>query len=274
MKNKKYQIPIAISLLLIFFFIILKFYLNRPIRTNSQDPNQADNGLLNSSPTQLTEKLVSTPLSTEVGNIDKNLFPEEIVPVLVKILPVSANEYNELQNKRSAEGRSWNVTHSMRLDSDKRGFYSLYLQTGEAIKTFPASINVSTFREPDKTDYNANNISWEWLDETRVIGVQEIDYRDDPDPYADVRSDNEITISAPGGAKIYLFDTTKLDTVFLLDVPVLPKGLAVRLDEVDGKGIILLSACSPIAYHQGSADMFDDPKHYRKLGYFRVEKTK
>jgi|GEM_PF-4124189 len=275
MQTRKLQIAAIVLCVLALFVVVWCLRQSHVETAGTTDPSQKGlpgKAFDRSPPEQANQPLSSmqnTPAKRDPG---PNL--EDVKTTMLKILPVDENHYLEIKSLGSPDGKNWNSSHSMSLDADQRGFFSLYSKSGELIKTFPASINVSPSREPEKTEYNANNITWQWLDEKRIIGVQEIDYRDDPDPYADVKSDVEITISAPGGAKIYLFDINRLDEVCQLDIPQPGKGFAVHLDGIGKDCVIALSARSPLGYNQHLGDLGENPKHTRNMGFFQVEASR
>ena len=177
------------------------------------------------------------------------------------------------QSKNSADGKFWNKdrTHNLKKVSV---WYDLHNDNGDLIRRLLRYINVDPTASVANTDHMANDIQWRWLNDNHVIGVQEINYRDSQ---VLKKEDHECIpgksccteLITPDAARIYILDLRAENEVYEVELPQSPAGLTIRLDGINDKGYLSLSAVSPINYHQNK--MNDNPLRYKELGVFEVE---
>ncbi|MCW1921642.1 hypothetical protein OKA05_03700 [Luteolibacter arcticus] len=187
---------------------------------------------------------------------------------ILNLTPKGNIVFEGVDDVSGRDGKFWNGKRTMNLTTSSV-WYDLFSADGKLVRRLPRHINVDPTGDPKSTDYSADDIHWRWLGDEWIIGVQEINYRGYPNPYEGVQ--REMTIPAPHGARIYLFNVSNLDIAYELKTPELPKGLAVHLDGITKDGYISLSGASPIAYHQGSVELGNDPRHFQRLGVFEIQ---
>lgn len=109
--------------------------------------------------------------------------------------------------------------------------------------------------DPENGLHGEQSISWQWLDENRIIGVQEAWRESDPNPLASPEflssglSESEMSVAMPTCSFLFLYDTRVPGVIYRINPPPLPAGYAVRLDAILPEGIIELSACTPLGYY-------------------------
>lgn len=264
MKNINIKLTILSLIGLIFVFCVLMLIQNR----DTEKPSQIVPDPMNLATRVKSSNQKSLPDTGSESDISDFPTSRNATPTVMLDLKHLKNiVFQERKLARSPDGKHWNSMHTMNLTRNSV-WYDLYSRDGKFIKKLPRYINVDPTCNPLNTDYMADDIHWIWLDNKRIIGVQEIYYRDSPYAYEGIQ--REMTIPAPHGARVYLFDVDNLDIVYELKTPKLPNGLAVHLDGITDEGYISLSGASPIVYHQGNSEISKNPKYYQYIGVFQI----
>lgn len=169
---------------------------------------------------------------------------------------------------------SANRDGSLILERREESYYVKDVEKGSALK-LPFEYGL----DPENGLLGEDGISWQWLDERRIVGVQEAWRESDPNPLAlpeflsSGLSETEIAVAMPTRSFLFVYDTRVAGVIYGITLPPVPEGYAVRLDAILPGGVIELSACTPLGYHGvvGEAQDGGSRRHPTiPLGQFRV----
>ncbi len=190
--------------------------------------------------------------------------------MMIDLHPVKDTPFIARDEPLAPDQKHWNKSRNFHIMRSSV-WYELYDGEDNKVCRLPSYINVEATGNPNSRDKFARDIQWQWYDDFRIIGVEQIARKELKAPPIGLES--EFPEIAPDSSRIYLFDVRNLDVVYELKLPDSPIGLAVRLEGIADNGDLSLAALSPSAYNRGD-DLKNDPKHYRYLGRYRLDETK
>lgn len=150
------------------------------------------------------------------------------------------------------DGKTESPNRDGRLVLQRRGeSYYVYDAAKDSMLKLPFEYGL----DPENGLHGEQSISWQWLDEHRIIGVQEAWRESDPNPLTSPEflsaglSTTEISVAMPTCSFLFVYDTRAPGVIYEINPPLIPAGYAVRLDAISPGGIVELSACTPLGYY-------------------------
>lgn len=204
--------------------------------------------------------------SVLLGALHEKINKTQIIKI--KLIPVDDAHFAARIDLSSPDHKCWNKSKKLYIKVNSVWF-DVYDSEDRKLFRLPNHINVDASGEPGAHDRARGDIKWQWGDDLSIIGVQQI--IQSKQRTARNGLEGEFSEYPPDAAKIYLYDVNKLNCVYELIPPEVPKGMIVRIEGIANDGSLSLAALSSDAYNNGD-DFKNNSNEYKYLGVYHYTK--